>query len=111
MFRLADIEQPRPHPVELDLGDGEQYTFTALWRYRAEATVARLAEQGDDAVVLDAIAGWEGVRDAEDNEIAFSEDELRRLLGYPVIRRALVLSYYDYLRSVYRGNWKRPSVS
>ncbi len=103
MFKLTDIEKPRPWPVAFTVG-GDGFEFTARFIYKPKAEVDELAAQGDQAFLDGVLAGWEGIDDESGEPLPDTAENRARLFGYPAIRKALIKGYFAFRDEVVEGN-------
>lgn len=89
-----------PVDVCVPLGDGKHSThrFTATFDLipadKMSEYIKLSATDGDGAISLDCLVGWDGVSDENEKPISFNDETRRELLAIPYVRRAVVMAYF-----------------
>jgi hypothetical protein len=92
--------------VSVNVPGGTPAAFTA--RFVAVDQAVLDAAQDDKSLVQGVLRGWSGLKEevagGEIRDMAFTPDNVLRLLEIPYVRRALALSYGAAINGIARGN-------
>lgn len=107
MFTL-DQSETFDWPVKVQVpenGTHVEHTFTARFRRLDQATIDDLLDRGDATFLRDALVGWDGVQE-NDQDLPFSEEALSRMVNIPEVRIALIAAFFEARRGRHgrRGN-------
>lgn len=83
-------------PVAPETYDDQTFTaeFRRIGKKEIEALTAS-AETSDDSVARAVLVGWEGVQDADGNDVPFSDAAVAQLLDVPGVAYAVVMAFLD----------------
>lgn len=105
MFKLASPHFTCGWPVNVqkpvDGGKTEQAEITFQFELiENETDWLALTQQGDKAVMLQVVKGWDGLADHDGNELAFSSDNLALLSDISYVRTSVVSEYMRFRAGV-----------
>ena len=85
-------------------GKFKKETFTAKFQNVGRKVFAELIEAGDDNFVRTVLIGWSGIKDADGNEIEFSEDTFEAILDNQFIVLGIIKAYGESMQGVIEKN-------
>lgn len=97
MFTLAREHRfswPVSFEVPMDNGTRAAQGFTARFRLLPQSRIEDLSAT-PQALMAEALIGWEGIREEHGGDLPFSPEAVRALLDVPYILVALATAYAD----------------
>ena len=93
--KTASYKWPVTVETPIDGGKFEKQTFDAVFKKMSRSTFNDLVDKGDDALVDGILEGWDGIKDEEGKEIAFTQKNKKELCDDPYVMKALIQAYAD----------------
>lgn len=108
MFKIA-VDPTYVAPVRGELAGGESFEFEAVFRRLANSELLALNEKvrggmSDAEVVGRVLAGWNAVQDENGEPLAFTPENLFRLLNVAGVQAAVIEAFYTSLPGARRKN-------
>jgi len=113
MFKV-DVSKTYKYTVNVtmlgDNGKTVKSSFTGIFNRLAQTDLDRLVgdmakpESTDEAIVQEILAGWEGVKDIEGQEIEFNEGNRRIVCDIYPVRARIIEAWSESLQEVSRKN-------
>jgi len=108
MFRIQSASEPVEWPVTVKIpqhgGKTVKATFNARFRVLDEDEQSESSAQGDPAFIARVLVGWQGVEDADGNELAFSDEARDKLAQIPYVKTAIISAYFSCANGVAAKN-------
>ncbi len=100
IFFPADTPREFDWPVTAQVpadGGPQKQTFTARYRELSQTQMDAIKDdpQADVRLCEAALIGWQGVVDADGNEVKYNDTRRDQLIARPYIRLAIATAYYD----------------
>ena len=108
MFKIA-IDPTYSVPVRGELAGGDPFEFEAVFRRLTNSDLLALNERvrsgmADAEVVGRVLAGWNAVQDENGEPLAFTPENVFRLLNVAGVQAALIEAFYGSLPGARRKN-------
>jgi hypothetical protein len=85
-------------PVTVEIpneGKFDKQTFDAIFKKMSRSAFNDLVDKGDDALVDGILEGWDGVKDEDGKELAFSQKAKKELVDDPHVMKAIITAYAE----------------
>lgn len=113
MFKI-DVSKTYKYPVNVTMlnekGKASKMSFTALFNRLPQSDIDRLfAQIGDESVsdeqwIAEILAGWEGIKDSEGQDVEFNDHNVRMVCDIYPVRPSIVEAWGESLKEVARKN-------
>lgn len=91
-FKFEEIVTFRA-PVAVTTPNGDQSTFTGIFRYLDDAAAGETAPLTNVELLRQVWAGWDGIVGPDDKPLPFGEAQRDLLLGHTYIHNAVAVAY------------------
>ena len=93
--KTASYKWPVTVGTPIDGGKFEKQTFDAVFKKMSRSAFNDLVDKGDDALVDGILEGWDGIKDEEGKDLAFTQKTKKELCDDPYVMKALIQAYAD----------------
>ena len=95
--KVFSYKWPVAVDVPVDGGSFKKETFTAVFKKMSRSAFNDLIEHGDDALIAEIVEGWEGIKDEDGKDVAYSDKTRSQLFDDPYVLRAVINAYTESL--------------
>ena len=93
--KTASYKWPVTVETPIDGGKFEKQTFDAVFKKMSRSAFNDLVNKGDDALVDGILESWDGIKDEDGKDIAFTQKNKKELCDDPYVMKALIQAYAD----------------